>query len=129
MGSTQSKCSDSSWNMPLCNHCPERAPHFGGLIFFLCWRCTGILLGLLLALVSVRVVYGANGPQEIIWLLVLSAPGMIDVYRQKIKGKPSNNKRRFITGLLAGISIVGWAKLAVTYITLTLQLGQLNGNA
>lgn len=30
--------------IPLCNKKPERAPHIFGRCFFLCWRCTMVII-------------------------------------------------------------------------------------
>ena len=34
---------------PLCNGKESRAPHIGNFVFILCWRCTGVIIGVLLA--------------------------------------------------------------------------------
>jgi uncharacterized membrane protein len=94
---------------PLCNKRPERAPHVCGHVFPLCWRCTGVLVGAVL----IDAIFLSMNPkaQVMISLSILCIPMFIDVYRQYYRKLMSTNPRRFYTGFLCGIAIMGWATL------------------
>jgi len=94
---------------PLCNKRPERAPHICGHVFPLCWRCTGALVGVIL----VDIIYLSLSPKISIMLplSILCIPMLIDVYRQYRLKLMSTNPRRFYTGFLCGIAIMGWVAL------------------
>lgn len=68
----------------------------------LCARCTGIYLGVI---ISVFVFYISD--LGLIISIALGIPLIIDGTLQKKMGLKSNNKRRFITGLLFGFAFVG----------------------
>ena len=86
---------------PLCNKKPDRAPHIFGHTFILCWRCTGLLVGAILGyiLLAITQPIGISGMSFII-------PVGIDGIMQYKFGIMSNNYRRFVTGFIAGLSVL-----------------------
>lgn len=92
--------------LPICNKRPETAPHLGRFCFFLCWRCTGIVLGIIL--VYILIMYLKIKALPFGWSVIgilLSVPCLIDGYRQYYLNTDSNNCKRVIYGVLAGIGI------------------------
>lgn len=80
-------------------HCrPERSFHWhSGLPFPICARCTGEVAGMLCALVTVSL-----GRPPLWVLLILLIPMVVDGSVQLLTAYESNNRRRFVTGLLFG---------------------------
>lgn len=93
---------------PICNDRPDRAPHIGPFCFPLCWRCSSYLLGVLLFGLFQSVllnIYLKSGLFSIITIMVFTGlPLIIDGIRQYYFGKESTNRRRILTGILAGLS-------------------------
>ena len=83
---------------PICNKCPDRAPKLFGHSFIFCWRCTGLIVGAILGILfkicfwNISVIY-----------YVLLIPIFIDGVLQYYFDIMSNNKRRFITGIVGGL--------------------------
>ena len=98
--------------LPLCNGLSERAPHIGQLVFPLCWRCTGVFLGLII-FTGIAFIFNLSGLTCMLTTF-LCLPALIDVCRQKYFNYNSNNEIRFITGLLLGASTVGISTLIVS---------------
>ena len=93
----------------LCHRIPERSFFWKGKQFPVCSRCTGIHLGYFAYPLFLFGVFSFN-----IWItLLLIIPTYLDGMLQAFCNIDSNNTRRFITGLIAGIgtmslvSIVG----------------------
>ena len=90
---------------PCCNAKPDRAPHIkipriGHFVFVFCWRCCGFLGGLFM----LKPLVGTLALTTAIPLwLVMIAPMAVDGIRQYYFGKLSNNPRRAVTGLIAGL--------------------------
>ena len=83
---------------PICNMRPDRAPHIGKWCFILCWRCTAISIGVVLAsLFKTRLTY--------LLATLLLVPTIIDGVLQYKYEIASNNVRRVSLGLIAGIGI------------------------
>ena len=85
--------------LPLCNLLPDHAPRVGSFCFPLCWRCTGVLTGLVCFQMAgcglsllVRIGIG----------LLLLLPCAIDGVAQWKWQIPSTTFRRVVTGFLAG---------------------------
>ena len=81
--------------IPLCNGIPSRALHIGNFCFILCYRCSGVIIGLLGILYYLR----KNKPK------IKYVPMIIDGYLQLLTSYLSNNLLRLITGILFGIGI------------------------
>ena len=83
-----------------CHQMAERSFFFKGYQFPVCARCTGVILGELIAIVCLFLF-------KINWwiLLLLLIPMGFDWGLQFLKILKSNNIRRLITGLLGGFSL------------------------
>lgn len=85
-----------------CHQRPERSFFFRGYQFPVCARCTGILIGYLLWLLSFWFVFAP------IWVcFIFLAIMVIDGGIQQLKILESNNIRRLITGILGGYGLIG----------------------
>lgn len=84
-----------------CHQMPERSFFIKGYQFPLCARCTGILIGELLALP----LWMAHHP-SMLMALFLIVPMAYDGIFQYQFGIMSNNRRRLVTGLLAGCGLM-----------------------
>lgn len=93
--------------LPLCNGRPERAPHIGGHVFLLCWRCSGIVVGVIISLVCVKMALLSLSPCLFVVSIAVLLPMVCDGIMQYGYSRESNNKRRFFTGLLFGFGLVG----------------------
>lgn len=81
-----------------CHQKPERSFTINGYQFPICARCTGIILGEIIGIIIlVRKKIGIKKGM----LLIL--PTAIDGVTQLFGWQESNNARRFISGVLAGI--------------------------
>lgn len=88
--------------MFVCHRIPERSFFYKGKQLPICSRCTGILIGYLIGIIYILV----NKKINILIELVLMIPMAIDGFGQLYKFWISNNTRRLITGILAGISTI-----------------------
>ena len=90
---------------PLCNLRPERAPKIGTFVFPLCWRCTGLLIGGIIATCIKLCTLIDSCP---ICAISSCAPLALDWSIQKLNIKESTNVRRFVTGIVLGLGQVFW---------------------
>ena len=92
---------------PLCNGIPERAPHIGEFCFPICWRCLGISLGVIILYVAYSLGLVDGNESIYIRLAILAgvAPCLVDYLLQRWTRYTSNNPKRFIFGILSGMSI------------------------
>ncbi len=81
---------------PLCNLRKERALHLGILVFPLCYRCTGLVIGGVFA-------YFVN--TNIIISFFLFIPMLIDSSFQYFTDYKSNNFKRMASGLMFGLGL------------------------
>lgn len=104
---------------PLCNHRPDRGLYIHGYCLPLCARCTGILMGAVGASIAcwllhtesagdamlARPAIGIHGASVLRLLpgLLMIVPTAIDGFAEYAFGVESNNPRRLVTGLAAGI--------------------------
>ncbi len=99
-----------------CHQKPERSLFIKGHQFFLCFRCTGIFFSEII-LAPILYVFGLHFG---FYTLLFALPMIIDGSLQYFKIIPSTNKRRLITGLLAGygigVSIIHTIVLLINYI-------------
>lgn len=86
----------------MCHQKAERSFFFRGRQFPLCARCTGILIGYFVG-IAVAVITSCENH---LWYLLLIIPCIIDGGIQHIFKIESNNIRRLITGVLAGIGVI-----------------------
>ena len=84
-----------------CHQRADRSFSLGNYQFPVCARCTGIMA-------SIPMAYILNYFKQMkIWIaIVLVIPMTVDGTLQKLEIKESNNVRRFLTGLLAGLGLV-----------------------
>lgn len=82
-------------------HCREdRTLYYKGNKFPICARCTGELVGIILACFMYHFI-----KINLVWLLLIMIPMLLDGFIQLLTKYESNNSKRFITGLLFGISL------------------------
>lgn len=85
-----------------CHQMPERSFFFKGYQFPICARCTGVLIGELVALIlllcSIKIGFIVS--------LILLIPMGIDWGLQYLKILMSDNIRRLITGILGGVGMI-----------------------
>ncbi len=102
-------------------HCmDERSFHFHGKKFPVCARCTGELVGMIISLLSCFF-YRPSVLINILLLIPMIADGTVQLKTSYI----SNNRRRFITGLLFGYAILMLYIISlIATFNLGLRLGQ-----
>lgn len=99
-----------------CHQLPERSFFFKGYQLPLCARCTGILIGQILAL-PLWLLYRPTLLLSIVLIIPMACDGIL----QYVFSVMSNNTRRVATGLLAGygytsvyihllLRFIGWLK-------------------
>ncbi len=93
----------------LCHRLPERSFHYKGKQFPICARCTGILIGYFLGFVYVFFFKKTH----ILFEIALIIPIAIDGGLQLLNYWKSNNLRRLITGIMAGIFTISFIRLAL----------------
>jgi uncharacterized membrane protein len=86
-----------------CHQKPERSFFYHGYQFPVCARCTGAILGYILA-VPAYFLIGFLLPLSIAGILVLLADWLL----QAVKLKESNNRRRLITGIMGGYGMMSF---------------------
>lgn len=91
---------DKYWG---CHQLPERSFFFKGYQLPICARCLGIIIGYILGIILLISRYKLN----IFLSLLLMLTTLIDWSLQFFKILSSNNFRRLITGILAGIGLIG----------------------
>lgn len=84
-----------------CHQLPERSFFIGGYQMPVCARCTGAMLGYILA-VPLYLKFGFKAGLSFFGCVAM----LVDWSIQKAGIKESTNKRRFATGLLGGIGIL-----------------------
>ena len=83
-----------------CHQMPERSFFIGDYQVPLCARCTGIVIGHMIGMIVAAF-------REVPMVTLLAAiPLMLDGTIQKFTSYESNNKRRVITGILYGFSVM-----------------------
>lgn len=98
--------------VPLCNCRRDRAPHYKTYSFFMCWRCTSILGSMYLLRYNQMahdVFLGMISKWEMsaLWVcaILLVMPTAYDGVRQYGFNKESTNRRRILTGVMAGVGL------------------------
>ncbi|MDX1271836.1 DUF2085 domain-containing protein [Bizionia paragorgiae] len=99
-------------NFSYCHRLPERSFFFKGKQLPLCSRCTGINLGYffmpIFALGFLKI--------SLFWTIIMILPTYIDGTLQAFTNYESNNKLRFITGLISGIGTMSLITIIGVYI-------------
>ncbi len=95
--------------MFLCHRLPERSFFIKGKQFPICARCTGILVGYFIGIAYIIINRNMNIGYEVLLMIPLVIDGLGQFYGLWT----SNNLRRFITGILAGISAICIFRIAV----------------
>jgi len=96
----------------------REAPKIFSFTFPFCWRCSGIIVGLLFG----RLIWTWSGVFEIsfisllLMVFLLWLPIVLDVFFQKVSDYKSSRRRRFVSGILAGIGIVPFSKACLKVI-------------
>ena len=86
-----------------CHQLPERSFFIKNYQMPVCARCTGVILGYLLAIPS-YILFGFNLSISYLGCFCM----LLDWSLQAMKIKPSTNKRRLITGVLGGFGIISF---------------------
>ncbi len=90
-----------------CHQLPERSFFINKYQFPMCARCTGVLIGYIVALVT----FMRSASYKLYMFMCI--PMLIDWLIQYLKIRKSNNTRRFFTGLLCGY---GFLKICLKVI-------------
>lgn len=84
-----------------CHQLPERSFFIKGYQMPVCARCTGVILGYIIA-IPIYIIWGFKMKLSIVGCFVM----LMDWFLQQVKIKSSTNKRRLITGILGGFGIM-----------------------
>jgi uncharacterized membrane protein len=92
---------------PLCNGRSERAPYVLGKCFFLCWRCTMVMVFTVISSIILDYIDLSLATSKTFTILgnILILPMILDGGIQYFAKLESTNVRRAITGALFGIGI------------------------
>lgn len=94
-----------------CHQIPERSFFYHGYQFPVCARCTGVVLGYILA-VPVYLLIGFSMELSIAGILILLADWLL----QASKLKESTNGRRLLTGILGGYGMMSFQLLIIQFL-------------
>jgi uncharacterized membrane protein len=95
--------------MFLCHRIPERSFFYKGKQLPICARCTGILIGYLFGIIYIIF----SKKPHLLFELLLLIPIAIDGLGQLHGYWTSNNTRRLLTGILAGIATIEFFRIAI----------------
>lgn len=93
-----------------CHQLPERSFFYHGYQFPVCARCTGIVIGYLIALL--QLIFKISIPIQVCIIMVI--PMAIDGMLQLFTSYTSNNLKRLFTGIFSGI---GFLQLIINIIS------------
>ncbi|MFI8577441.1 DUF2085 domain-containing protein [Rossellomorea aquimaris] len=103
-----------------CHRIRERSLVVRGKQFPLCFRCMGILVGILIGIPFIWLYFPLVTFVHLLYVGMLIIPLLADGYTQKWKWRTSTNSIRLVTGLLCGIglsiSIILFSKVGVRTI-------------
>ena len=100
-----------------CHQMPERSFFVSGYQFPVCARCTGVILGEIIAIILILLKIKINIAISMGLLAIMGA----DWFIQHIKLLESNNFRRLITGILGGIGLTYFYYYLIFYIKELIQ--------
>lgn len=103
-----------------CHQRSDRSFFYKNKQFPVCARCTGVIIGQILAIIA----FLLNLKLNIIISIVFCAIMFCDWFIQKLKIKESTNIRRLITGLLGGYGYATIICIVVEFIIFRLILKQ-----
>ena len=86
-----------------CHQMPERSFFYKGYQFPVCARCTGVIIGEIICIITILVNIKLS---IILYTLLLLIMGL-DWFIQYLNILESNNIRRLITGILGGFGLTG----------------------
>ena len=89
----------------ICHRIPERSFFYRNHQFPVCARCTGFYISLIIYFIYTYFYYADYSMKLIIFAMILLIPAAIDGTTQLFSLRLSNNKLRFITGLLGGFGL------------------------
>ncbi|MGI6078640.1 MAG: DUF2085 domain-containing protein [Fastidiosipilaceae bacterium] len=96
----------------MCNGHPDRAPQIAGNTFVLCWRCSGIFLGIVIF--SPLFIFVRDTNFALLLAGVIGGfPSLADALIQKNTSYTSTNMKRFISGIFCGLSLLCIGRLVV----------------
>ena len=95
-----------------CHQMPERSFFIYGYQFPVCARCTGVILGEIVAIVLLLLNIKINIAMSIVLLTTMG----IDWFIQYIKILQSTNFRRLITGTLGGVGLTYFYYYFIFYL-------------
>lgn len=93
-----------------CHQRADRSFSYNGKPFPICARCTGIIVGTLLSVISFWFI-----EMDKVLLFISLLPMVIDGTVQRFGKYESNNTRRFLTGLLFGYAFIYLFFMSVAY--------------
>ena len=89
----------------ICHRKPERSFFIKGHQFPVCSRCTGFYISLIMYFIYTYYFFVDYNVYVLIFAVLLLVPTAIDGITQLLEYRESNNKLRFITGLLGGLGL------------------------
>lgn len=89
----------------ICHRKPERSFFIRGHQFPVCSRCTGFYISLILYFTYTFYFFVDYNVYLLTFAVILLIPTAIDGLTQFFEYRESNNKLRFITGLLGGLGL------------------------
>ncbi|MCA1058463.1 DUF2085 domain-containing protein [Rossellomorea aquimaris] len=105
-----------------CHRMPERSLNVKGKQFPLCFRCMGILFGMILGVSFTLLFFQALTFVHLLMAVLFIIPLLVDGFTQKWGWRRSTNFLRLLTGLLCGmglsLAIVILSKWGVSLIIL-----------
>ena len=95
-----------------CHQLPERSFFIKGYQMPVCARCTGIIIGYIIGIISLFFNLTLNIPT----CIVLIVPMILDGSIQYLTSYRSNNIKRLITGLLSGFGLILLIKAIIVFV-------------
>lgn len=103
---------------PLCNNNPSSAPHIKGRCFFLCWRCSGGVVGVFFWYLINSIFYLDFSIERLLYLCLITVPACVDYTLIKSNRTKPSNFRRFWTGCLLGFPV---AEIILRLLTMSVR--------
>lgn len=97
----------------ICHRKPERSFFIKNHQFPVCARCTGFYTGLAIFLIYNYFFEIEPNLTLLLFSIILLIPVSLDGFTQLFGLRESNNKLRFITGLIGGIGLIIFLKIVI----------------